>query len=108
VAALAATGAAPGQAIRRQERFERLEAVFATLSPDRRQVVTLALLEDLPIREVAARMGRSPDAASMLLLRALRQLKQAFGHTESLHLPPRALDGAPARDPAPRPGEAAT
>ncbi|MBI4587191.1 MAG: sigma-70 family RNA polymerase sigma factor [Planctomycetes bacterium] len=77
----------PSRALRRQERLDRLEKVLDQLSPERREVVVLALVHELPSKEIAARMGRSPEAVSMLLLRSLRQLKDLFGHTDSFHLP---------------------
>ncbi len=40
------------------------------LEPDHSQVIQLALLEGLPHKEVAARLGRSEGACRMLLLRA--------------------------------------
>ncbi len=58
---------------------------------DHREVIQLARIEKLPFREIAARMHRSPGAVKLLLLRALRELKQRFGETESLHLPDRSL-----------------
>ena len=42
--------------------------------------------------EVAERMRRSPGATSVLLVRALMKLKEAFGETESLSLPKRSLE----------------
>lgn len=71
----------------RCERFDRLEQAMRLLTPDHRKVIFLARVRGLPIRETAAQMGRSPEATSMLLLRALLKLKTAFGGTESLHLP---------------------
>jgi RNA polymerase sigma-70 factor (ECF subfamily) len=73
--------------LRREERLERLEAALDSLSPDHRQVIQLARIEGLSMKEVAARMGRSEAAASVLLVRAMRKLKAAFGSTESFHLP---------------------
>ena len=55
-------------------------------------MIRLARVERLPISEVARRMDRSPGATSQLLWRALRKLKDSFGSTDSLHLPPRALE----------------
>ncbi|MBI4583032.1 MAG: hypothetical protein HY717_03265 [Planctomycetes bacterium] len=56
-------------------------------------------MKGLRIQEIAARMKRSPNAVSHLLSRALTELKEAFGDTESLNLPPWRLDeGAPRRD----------
>jgi RNA polymerase sigma-70 factor (ECF subfamily) len=89
---LAHHGTSPSKGIRRNERLDRLEAALGRLSEDHREVIILARLRDLPIKEIAKRMGRSADAVSMLLLRALRELKGQFGSTESLHLPSRSLD----------------
>jgi RNA polymerase sigma-70 factor (ECF subfamily) len=87
------TGSAPlpSQLLARKERFDRLETAMNSLAPDYREVILLARLREIPLREVAKRMGRSADAISMLLLRAGRKLREAFGHTDSLHLPPRSL-----------------
>jgi RNA polymerase sigma factor (sigma-70 family) len=75
----------------RDERFERLRGSLDALSPDHRQVILLARIERLPMKEVALRMGRTPEAATQLLWRALQKLKASFGSTDSLHLPPRSL-----------------
>lgn len=66
-----ANGATPSQHARLHEDHRRLEAILATLKPDHRTVIELACLQDLPIREVATRMGRSPEAIHKLLARAL-------------------------------------
>lgn len=73
--------------LRRRERFGRLETALDTLSPDHRRVIVLARLKRLPMKEVACRMGRSPEAATQLLWRAMKNLKASFGDTESLNLP---------------------
>lgn len=82
----------PAKAIRRRERFERLESALDQLSKDHREVIILARVRELPIKEIAKRMGRSPDAVSMLLLRALQSLRKHFGSTASLRLPRCSLD----------------
>jgi len=51
----------------------------------------LVRIEGLQIKEAAERMNRTPKAVAHLLARALKQLKERFGDTESLHLPPRRL-----------------
>ena len=79
--------------MRRDERFERLESALNCLTKDHREVIIFARIQGLPIKEIAERMSRSPDAVSMLLLRALRELKSYFGSTESFHLPQRSLEG---------------
>ncbi len=81
----------PSRHTRRQERFDRLEASLAALSPDHREVIRLARIEGLKVSEVARRMQRSESAVKNLLLRALRELKSSFGDTESLHLPGRTF-----------------
>jgi len=87
-----ARGASPSKALRREERFDRLQAALDGLPEEYRQVIRLARIEGLPIRDVANRMDRSPAAVSMLLSRALRKLREGFGDTESLSLPRRELE----------------
>jgi RNA polymerase sigma-70 factor, ECF subfamily len=72
---------------RRKERFARLEKAVGALSSDHRQVILLARVEGLAVKEIARRMNRSPNAVSQLLLRALQDLRRIFGDTESLGLP---------------------
>ena len=78
--------------LRREERFDRLEDAVKKLPPDYRQVIQLTRFKKLPPDEVARRMKRSRQAVRNLLMRALRALKESFGDTESLHLPPRSLE----------------
>jgi len=83
--------ATASRAMRREERFDRLQKALEALSPDHREVVLLARIEGLQIKEIALRMGRSTSAVKNLLLRALKELKRSFGDTESFHLPDRSL-----------------
>ncbi len=83
----AASEDSPSKALRRKERFDRLESALSSLSPDHREVIILARIEGLPLKEIGRRMGRSPDAVSMLLLRALKSLRAFFGTTDSIRLP---------------------
>jgi RNA polymerase sigma-70 factor (ECF subfamily) len=85
----------PSLAARRDERFDRLQKALDLLEPDYREVIVLARLKGLRLKEVGKRMDRSPNAVAHLLSRALTRLKEAFGDTESFSLPPRRLDGAP-------------
>jgi DNA-directed RNA polymerase specialized sigma24 family protein len=78
--------------MRRVERFDRLRVAVQSLSPEHRQVVLLARVDRLPIREVARRMHRSVNATTQLLWRAMQKLKASFGDTESFHLPPQCLE----------------
>ena len=81
-----------GTSMRREERFERLQTALESLPSDYREVIVLARLRRLPIKEVADRLNRTPGATTQLLWRAVQKLRQSFGDTESLHLPPRSLD----------------
>ena len=81
----------PSKELRRGERFDRLEASLEQVSPDHREVILLARIEGLSIKEIARRMNRSESAIKSLLLRALKSLRQSFGDTESMGLPDRQL-----------------
>jgi RNA polymerase sigma-70 factor (ECF subfamily) len=87
-----AGGSSPSQGIRREERFSRLESALEGLSPEHKEVILLARIQGLRLAEVAKRMGRSPNAVAQLLGRALAKLKDAFGDTASLSLPPGSFD----------------
>ncbi len=81
----------PSKGLRREERLSRLEKALDSLSPEQREIITLVRIEGLKIKEAAGKMNRTPNAAMKLLSRALKKLKEAFGETDSLHLPPRGL-----------------
>ena len=81
----------PSKALRREERLSRLEKALDSLSPEQREVIALVRIEGLKIKEAAGKMNRTPNAAMKLLTRALKKLKDIFGDTDSLHLPPRGL-----------------
>ena len=83
----------PSKHLRREERFERLEAAMSGLSPSHREVILLARIEGLSTKEVANRLNKSPEAVKQMLWRALQKLATGFGETESLHLPPRTFGG---------------
>ena len=78
----------PSRALRRAERYDRLQLALDRLDPDHREVIRLVRLEKLSCTEAGVRMGRSDVATRSLLWRALRALKDEFGDTESLTLPP--------------------
>ena len=84
-------GPSASNAAVRNERFDRLEKALEQLSDEHRRVILLSRIDGLSMKEIAARMERSPDAVMKLLRRALKKLKETFGDTESLSLPARAL-----------------
>jgi RNA polymerase sigma-70 factor (ECF subfamily) len=89
---VAANNQPPSESARREERFDRLEAALEQLSPDYRQVIVLARIQGLPVKEIARKMNRSPKAVYQLLWRALKRLRVVFGETDSFSLPPRSID----------------
>jgi RNA polymerase sigma-70 factor, ECF subfamily len=91
----------PSRTIARQERFARFQRAIGLLRPEDREVILAVAVNGIPVRDVAKQMGRSPEAISMLLLRAMRKLRATFGDvgsSESLRLPPDAHLGAKPRD----------
>jgi RNA polymerase sigma factor (sigma-70 family) len=73
---LSSSGVSPSSAIVQKEQAARLLSELGGLNERHRQVITLAFFDQLSMAEVAAEMGVSPPAASMLLLRAIRALRQ--------------------------------
>ncbi len=64
----------PSNAMIHNELVERVELAFDELSPDHREVISLSRIAELPPKEVAERMKRSPDGVRKLLARALVKL----------------------------------
>jgi RNA polymerase sigma-70 factor (ECF subfamily) len=64
-------------AVRREQAVLLADAV-AGLPADYREVFILRNLEQVPVDEIAARMGRSPNAVRKLWARAMVALKQAM------------------------------
>ena len=56
----------------------RVQAVLATLPEDQREVLTLRVVADLSIEQVAQLMGRSPGAIKQLQRRGLVALRRAL------------------------------
>ena len=70
-----------------------MEKALDSLSPEHREVILLARVEGLEIKQIATRLNKSVSAVKGLLFRALKGLKSSFGDTESLGLPERKLGG---------------
>lgn len=69
----------PSRQLASREEVERLEAAFAELSPDHREVILLARVMGLSHADVAREMGRSTVATRTLLSRALALLATKLG-----------------------------
>ncbi|MDH3592994.1 MAG: sigma-70 family RNA polymerase sigma factor [Planctomycetota bacterium] len=72
---LAASGLTPSQNAEKRELATILADALEQLSPDHQEVLLLRTKESLSWNEVAQRMGRRPDAARQLWVRALKALK---------------------------------
>ncbi len=64
----------PSRVVSAKEEVERLEAAFAKLSSEDREVITLKKISGLSHAEVAERMSRSVEGSRTLLRRALVRL----------------------------------
>jgi RNA polymerase sigma-70 factor (ECF subfamily) len=69
----------PSGAAMRRESAERVRAALATLADDYRTVIRLRRIEERPVPEIAAEMGRSENAVRILYFRALQALREALG-----------------------------
>jgi RNA polymerase sigma-70 factor (ECF subfamily) len=72
---LAAEQSSPSQQAERHERAAQLAAALAVLPDDNREALVLHYCEDLPLAEIAHRLGRTPAAVAGLLKRGLKQLR---------------------------------
>ena len=70
----------PSRYAARDEAFAALKWAVTQLPDAYRQVVEMYDLEDRSIKEVSARLNRSPGAAFMLRSRAHRRLREIMGH----------------------------
>ena len=65
----------PSKSVARRELLAAVEQAIERLPENYRAAVTLRYVEGLCIAEVAARIGRSEGAASMLIMRGLKALR---------------------------------
>jgi RNA polymerase sigma-70 factor (ECF subfamily) len=77
----------PSRIAAREETEAVLLAALAGLSEDHRMVLELRFLKGLPLARVAGLMDRSEPAVQMLLLRAIRSLRDALQHLSRLAYP---------------------
>lgn len=69
-----ATFCSPSRVAMAREEAARIEAAFAKLPDDYREVIALARVAGLPHRELAARLGKSEEAVRKTLQRACARL----------------------------------
>ena len=66
----------PPDSLERAEQADLVRAALLCLDDDRRQVLLDKYLREMPVAEIAARMGRSAKAVESLLSRARDQLRR--------------------------------
>jgi RNA polymerase sigma-70 factor (ECF subfamily) len=76
---LAADQSSPSGRAERHEELLRLAEALATLPEDQRRAVELHHLQERPLAEVAAELGRSKGAVAQLLFRGLKKLRERMG-----------------------------
>lgn len=69
----------PSRRIRGQEAAAAVISSLARLSDDQRTVISMRFLEDRPVSEIAALLGKSEDAVYMLCHRGLKALQEHLG-----------------------------
>jgi RNA polymerase sigma-70 factor (ECF subfamily) len=72
---LASQAAAPGEDLEEQEILVRLFQAIGSLPDDQQDAVVLRYLLELPVAEIAERLGRSERAVAGLLFRGLSALR---------------------------------
>lgn len=75
--------ATPSRILSKAEDMDKLERAMQKLKPEYREIILLTKIEGLSQIQAGEKMGKSPDAARMLLARALNALSIAFGETEN-------------------------
>ncbi len=74
-ALLAGDVSSPSQNMHRLELAAQLASALMELGEEQRQVILLKYWQDLSLNEIAAEIGKSPEATAGLLYRGLRQLR---------------------------------
>ena len=82
---LVASMTTPSQAFSRNAREANLHAALAKLPEDQREALRLRYVENLPSKEIAAKIGKTDAAVRVMLTRSLKKLQELLG------------DGSPSR-----------
>jgi RNA polymerase sigma-70 factor (ECF subfamily) len=69
----------PSTQLMAHEQAQRLRQALERLPDDYRQVITLRYVEQRPFEEIGGLMGRTPNAARLLWLRAIERVKLELG-----------------------------
>lgn len=77
-ALIASEGSAPSERLQRIEQAAALATAMLTLSPAQRQAILLKYWHDKSLAEIAAEIGKTPEAVAGLLYRGMQQLRKEF------------------------------
>jgi RNA polymerase sigma-70 factor (ECF subfamily) len=72
----------PSVQLMAHERAERLRRALERLPEDYRRVVTLRYVDQESFDEIGRRMGRTPNAARLLWLRAIERVREELGDVD--------------------------
>ena len=72
----ASDSTSPSQALQRHEQAAALAAAILTLRTDQRQAILLKYWHERSLADIAAEMGKSPEAVAGLLYRGMQQLRK--------------------------------
>jgi RNA polymerase sigma-70 factor (ECF subfamily) len=78
---LIASMTSPSMAVSRDLRLAKVHDALGRLSSEQQQIVRLRFLENLPTREIAARMGKTDVSVRVMLSRTIKQLEEELGES---------------------------
>ena len=76
---LAASMTSPSQAVAREERHGQLYEAIQVLPPEVQEILRWRYVEDLPTKDIAARIGKTDVAVRVLLSRTVQKLQELMG-----------------------------
>jgi RNA polymerase sigma-70 factor (ECF subfamily) len=76
---LVASLTTPSQAFSRNAREANLNAALAKLPEEQREALRLRYVENLPSKEIAAKIGKTDAAVRVMLTRSLKKLQELLG-----------------------------
>ncbi len=79
MARLSSPGTSPSRSLARDEASAAVISSMARLTDDQRAIVRMRFLEDKPVAEIAAELGKTEAAIHMLSFRGLKALRELMG-----------------------------
>jgi RNA polymerase sigma-70 factor (ECF subfamily) len=77
--------ATPDEALSQKERFQRIQAMIATLSPRRQAIISLRFFGELRNQEIAEVLGLNEKTVASHLSRGLEDLQRKYGQKDIEH-----------------------